>query len=601
MLGAGTDRQRPAPTGNGVAGIAPAAGGDGGSAKADERNEVTMRGWVSAWLPQSQYEQERRATFGIRGGRQVPARTKRSIGRDNLMRMPTTAAGEPVPAGRGWRAWVTAQPRRLAALLPWLKAVPQRLAGFARRSPALAREHWLLTALLAAGLVLRVLAQVAYRPALFYIDSMKYLFGAYPGNDPPGYQILIKPVLDIADPSLIAALQHVVGLAMAVLLYAVLLRRGVPRWLAALATAPVLLDGYQLQIEQTIMPDVMFEACIVAGLAALLWHPRPRTALIITGGLFLGASATARQVGEIFLLPALAYLLVALPHWRRRLAQGAILCAAFALPILAYCSVALAVTGHFRLSYTGTNEFYGRLALAVDCREVALPTGERALCPSHARAVQLGIDGLEHNPASPLRRYQAGHPGTFSAAVAGFDRRLLLHDPAAVAAAVGRDALKLYAVDRGTAPADSPVSRWQFQRGYPLYPAPLYASAITGQVVATAGHQFGGGGPAATAPLASFLRGYQLRGGYTPGPLLALATLAGLAGTLSLARRHPTPAQRHAAQACLLMFTSAATVLLISDAFEFSWRYQLPALITLPPAAALALTALFTHRRPADH
>jgi len=106
--------------------------------------------------------------------------------------------------------------------------------------------------------------------------------------------------------------------------------------------------------------------------------------------------------------------------------------------------------------------------------------------------------------------------------------------------------------------------------------------------------------PLVTGPLASFLRGYQLGGGYTPGPLLALATLAGLAGTLSLARRHATPAQRHAAQACLLMFTSAAAVLLISDAFEFSWRYQLPALITLPPAAALALTALFTHRRPAD-
>ena len=90
----------------------------------------------------------------------MPARTKRSTGRDNLMRMPTTAAGQPVPARRGWRAWATAQPRRLAALLPWLKAVPRRLAGFARRSPALAREHWLLTALLAAGLVLRVLAQM---------------------------------------------------------------------------------------------------------------------------------------------------------------------------------------------------------------------------------------------------------------------------------------------------------------------------------------------------------------------------------------------------------------------------------------------------------
>ena len=40
-------------------------------------------------------------------------------------------------------------------------------------------------------------------------------------------------------------------------------------------------------------------------------------------------------------------------------------------------------------------------------------------------------------------------------------------------------------------------------------------------------------------------------------------------------------------------------ILLVSDAFEFSWRYQLPALVTLPPAAALAITALFTHLREA--
>src|SRR5215469_16212926 len=513
------------------------------------------------------------------------------------------AAGSPAPAGHpATETPAVATPGRRPAggdghTAGEHRPEPARGSGrLAGRCLRLAREHWLLTALLGAGLVLRVLAQIAYRPALIYIDSLRYLYHAH-GADPVGYRVLLRPLLLVGNLDLVAAVQHVVGLAMAVLLYAVLLRRGVPRWLAALATAPVLLDGYQLQIEQTIMPDVMFEACIVAGLAALLWHPRPRTALIITGGLFLGASATARQVGEIFILPALAYLLVALPHWRRRLAQGAILCAAFALPILVYCSVALAVTGHFRLSYTGTNEFYGRLALAVDCREVALPAGERALCPSRTRAVQLGVDGLEHNPASPLRRYQAGHPGTFSAAVAGFDRRLLWHDPAAVAGAIGRDALKLYAVDRVTEPGDSPVSRWQFQRGYPLYPSPLYGSAITGQVVVTAGRQFGGGGPAVTRQLALFLRGYQLGGGYTPGPLLAFATLAGLAGTLSLARRHATTAQRHAAQACLLMFTSAAAVLLVSDAFEFRWRYQLPALITLPPAAALALTALFTHRR----
>src|ERR1700723_3506397 len=66
-------------------------------------------------------------------------------------------------------------------------------------------------------------------------------------------------------------------LAMAVALYLILRRRGVPRWLAAPATAPILLDAYQLQIEQSIMPDTAFEALIVAGLVCLLWKPRPRT------------------------------------------------------------------------------------------------------------------------------------------------------------------------------------------------------------------------------------------------------------------------------------------------------------------------------------
>ena len=303
----------------------------------------------------------------------------------------------PRPASGGRR------PLRRGARALAERGARARLAG---RCLRLAREHWLLTALLAAGLVLRARAQIAYRPALIYIDSLRYLYHAH-GADPVGYRVLLRPLLLVGNLDLVAGFQHVVGLAMAVLLYAVLLRRGVPRWLAALATAPVLLDGYQLQIEQTIMPDVMFEACIVAGLAALLWHPRPRTALIITGGLFLGASATARQVGEIFLLPALAYLLVALPHWRRRLTQGAILCAAFALPILAYCSVALVVTGHFRLSYTGTNELYGRL-VAGGGLPGGHPSRRRARALSWSRA---GRPAWRRRPGAQPRLAAAPVPG----------------------------------------------------------------------------------------------------------------------------------------------------------------------------------------------
>jgi MYXO-CTERM domain-containing protein len=49
---------------------------------------------------------------------------------------------------------------------------------------------------------------------------------------------------------------------------------------------------------------------------------------------------------------------------------------------------------------------------------------------------------------------------------------------------------------------------------------------------------------------------------------------------------------------------TGAAVLLGSDVFQFSWRYQLPALVTLPPAGALGLSVIAGYvtarrRRPA--
>ena len=252
---------------------------------------------------------------------------------------------------------------------------------------AMARRHWLLAVLLTAGLVLRVLVQVAYRPALLYIDSIKYLYGAYPGDDPPGYLLVLKPFLAVGNLDLVAAVQHLLGLGMAVALYLLMRRRSVPRWLAALATAPILLDGYQLQNEQTIMPDTLFEALIVTGLVILLWQPKPRLPMIIGGGLALGASATVAQIGEILIAPAVIFLLVSIPGWRAKLVKGTALLAAFALPIVTYCSVSLAQNGHFRLAYTGTNDLYGRLVLATNCQALSLPADEQALCPAHQQAV----------------------------------------------------------------------------------------------------------------------------------------------------------------------------------------------------------------------
>jgi hypothetical protein len=490
-----------------------------------------------------------------------------------------------------------------------------------RSLPALLRRHWLLALLLTAGLVLRVLAQIAYRPALVYIDSIKYLYGAYAGDDPPGYLLVLKPFLEIGNLDLVAAVQHLLGLAMAVGLYLLMRRRGVPRWLAALATAPILLDGYQLQNEQTIMPDTLFEALIVAGLVILLWPPRPGRWMIIAAGLLLGAAAPVAQIGEILLLPAVIYLLVAIPGWRAKITKVIALGAAFALPIVAISYRDYLAIHRFALAPHAQSTIYGRMAASADCQTLRIPSYERSLCPTRQQRA-LGPDGLDHGSRSPIKALKPG-PGIPPAykIVSGFSHSVERQQPLRVLRAVARDSVKLFAVTRTTSPGDTPISRWQFQTFFPVYPP--YVALPGGQLrfaeitpsgsvkVLGRGQPFGGGNPVVNKPIASFLRAYQLDGGYTPGPLLLFATLAGLAGSLGVLRRRRTRAGRAAASpagraagpgsapaaatACLVTFLAGVGVLLGSDVFEFSWRYQLPALVTLVPAGALGITAVAGH------
>ncbi len=474
------------------------------------------------------------------------------------------------------------------------------------------RMPWTAASRRLIGLILRILTQLAYRPALLYIDTVKYLYNAWPGTDPVGYKVPLGFILFFGDLSTVAAVQHLLGLAMAVTLYLVLLRRGCPRLLAALAIAPVLLDAYQLQMEQTIMPDVWFEALIVAGLAVLLWRPRPGLRAVIAAGLILGASATLRQVGEILVLPAAVFAAVMAGGWRLRAGHAAALCAAFALPIVAYSGISLAQNGHFRLSHSGTSELYGRMAAAADCQALRLAPDERALCPTPSQRA-LGPDGLEHSSASPLKSFTPPAGLARSKAIADFNHQVLWQQPLRVISGIGRDMAKLFTLTRFTSPGDTPISRWQFQYRYPTYASTIEVNREHVLVLGVQLTASGGidnlrplpasmGGKAAVAePLARFLRGYQLDGGFTPGPLLAIAAAAGLIGSASLARRRRRQpgagpgigaGGRPAAVACFLFWTTAVAVLVTSDLFQFSWRYQLPALITLPPAGALGIAVM---------
>jgi hypothetical protein len=474
------------------------------------------------------------------------------------------------------------------------------------RAAGVLRRHWLVSVLLAVGLALRVLTQVAYQPALIYVDTLKYLYGVYPGADPLGYTLVLRLILLVGGLGTVAAIQHLLALAMAVALYALLLRRGAARWLAALAVAPVLLDAYQLQMEQMIMPDVWFEALIVAGLAVLLWRPAVTWPFAVVAGLIIGSSATVRQVGEILVLPAVLYLLAAGGGWRQAIGRSAALSVAFVLPILGYCGVSYARTGHFWLS--AGQPSVGRMAVAADCATLTLPAAARPLCPTPSEQAQ-GADWLEHSNHSPL--HDAVIPP-------GSDRRKLIsalgtaverQQPVRVVVSIARDSVRLFAVSRTQIPGVTSIARWQFQTTYPTYPPWVSVGRGHAIVVGLQRRAFGrfshdklnpsyGGSARVNWLAARLMRFYQLRGGYTPGPLLALFALAGLAGSLlALTRRVGTASSRQLALACLLFTAAAAAVLLASDFFEFSWRYQLPALVTLPPAGALGIGAVLSRRQ----
>jgi hypothetical protein len=432
-----------------------------------------------------------------------------------------------------------------------------------------------------------VLAQLAYRPALFYIDSVKYLYNAE-GNDPEGYKAPLRAILFVANLDTVAAIQHLLGLSMAVVIYVLLLRRGASRWLAALAIAPVLLDGYQLQQEQTIMPTVWFEALLVAGLAILLWRPDAGWRRVVAAGLVLGASAIVWQVGEALVLPAAIYLLAVGGGWRRAVGKAAVLCIAFAVPILAYSAGSYLNGGPFGLSHQGVTSLYGRTAAAVDCSTIRLTAAERAICPTAAQQAH-GNDWLAFNPESPVQVIYRKQPrARVDSTVTSFNSSVLRQQPLRVLDGYGRDVLKLFAVTRQTAPGDPPITRWQFARSFPYFSPHASKQQVSGFV-----RQFGGGQPTVWRPVAAFLHNYQLDGGYTPGPLLVLFSIAGLAGSfVALVRRRTDSRTRQLALACLLCFGSAVFLLLVSDLFVFSWRYQIPALVTLVPAGALGLNVI---------
>ena len=466
------------------------------------------------------------------------------------------------------------------------------------------RRHWIFAALLVLGAALRAVVLVAYYPALIFPDSVRYLQYAHnftAGQWSPdalrqsGYSVLIIPVMLLHDLWIIPLVQHLAGLATAALVYAVLIRFGVRRWLATAATVPVLCDPLQLVLEQYVLSDVWTAFLIMAALVVLVWRREERQEehgekeepggkergrrdrLPATAcGLLLGAAVTFRAQALIMIVPAALYLLVAVRPWHRLLTRLAALTGCFLIPVAGYLGWFDASHGTPNFTTFDGTFLYGRVVDFADCQGLSLPAYEKPLCPAQPTALR-NADFYTWDPRSPQWTFQPPAGMSRDAVVRDFSLRILRHQPLAYAEAAARDFGYGFSPARGAGPEQYSPAYLQFHT-YIRPDRQAYAS------IAALGYP----APALRPGPAAFLTDYG-RWFYVPGPVFAAGLLLALGGLIASKARNRGKPARHAG----LLFTVSAVLALVPTAAlgYFDWRYQLPQLSLIPVAAILGVHA----------
>ena len=170
-----------------------------------------------------------------------------------------------------------------------------------RRGAVTVRRHWLFAALFAAGAVVRVLFTASYYPALAYGDTSGYITEAPDfSQDPvhgPAYPAFLHVISWLGNIAWVPVLQHTAVLAVAIGVYVVLVRLGLPRWLAAAACVPLLLDSREILLEQYVLTDSSFTVLLIAAVLLVLYPTARRPWWVYAlSGLLLSIAGLERSV-----------------------------------------------------------------------------------------------------------------------------------------------------------------------------------------------------------------------------------------------------------------------------------------------------------------
>jgi hypothetical protein len=306
--------------------------------------------------------------------------------------------------------------------------------------------------LLGLGIVVRAAVMVLYFPAVMLsFDSPRYarvdlpLFGDF--WMPAGYPIFLKILQGLSAHLWVTiAVQHLLGLVGAVLLFTTAVRLGAPRWFACIPAGVVLLSGDHLYLEHIVMADTfaLFTGIVALCAAVRGLVPAVTSPWLVVSGAFAGWSLLARSVGLVLVgvIPLCAALWEDSPL-RRRLAAGAVTVVS-ALGVLGLYVGAWAASGG---QYLGISDMrgwnlYARVGSFADCRKFKPPTGLRRLCDERPPAHRPGPFYYSWDPTAPAR--QMFHPiGPESGRrLEKFARRAIAAQPLDYAAAVIVDLIR---------------------------------------------------------------------------------------------------------------------------------------------------------------
>jgi hypothetical protein len=449
--------------------------------------------------------------------------------------------------------------------------------------PQFLRKHALFLVVLGIGIVVRTVVVVAYQPALLLQrDTYAYLERALAPSPevfrPAIYPIVLQGLLPFDNLTVVVVVQHLVALVLGVLIYVALRRLTVDAWLAALGSAPILLDAYQIDLEHFILAETFFELFAIGAVLLLVWWFRPPLAAVAGAGLLVAAATFTRYAGLGLIVPVLLFVVVRRGGWQRI----ASLVVAFAVPALVYSLWSQSETGGSALTNRNGFFLYGRVASFADCTVVDVPPRLQKFCfekPPSERGPSYGFFTLDLPKMKPSRA---------NAQLLSFSLTMIRNQPLGYAGAVGRDFLKFLGP---TSPLEKEhyVKRWRFVQSIEeADPHPLVLE-MNGSPPPALGidQEF-----SIDRSLASRLSTYQDYV-YMYGPILGLLLLVGTLGGI-FGAREDLP-RRFAAG----LFTLSAVVLWLLPVMVtvYHFRYVIPGVPLAGMAGATGAACLLTRFR----